>query len=115
MKKHPSSLKLGGDLAARNTAALTTEGETVLYDGTNFLARSVYMSDVSHIGPVRDLCALAPNNVNTMAAASIAAVNLGFGQVRARLVADPRLVDLSGVVFIDLISAHHQQTRRACD
>ena len=42
------------------------------------------------IGPVRELCALAPNNVNTMACAAIAAHNLGFDGVTGCLVADPR-------------------------
>ena len=41
-------------------------------------------------GPVRGLCPLAPNNVNTMACASIAAHNLGFDGVVGCLVADPR-------------------------
>ena len=41
-------------------------------------------------GPVRELCPLAPNNVNTMAAAAIAATSLGFDGVYGRLVADPR-------------------------
>jgi predicted dinucleotide-utilizing enzyme len=40
-------------------------------------------------GPVRQLCPLAPNNVNTMAAAAVAAHNLGLDGTRARLVADP--------------------------
>jgi predicted dinucleotide-utilizing enzyme len=43
-------------------------------------------------GPVRNLCPLAPNNVNTMAAASIIAHNLGFDRVVGCLVADPRSV-----------------------
>jgi aspartate dehydrogenase len=42
-------------------------------------------------GPVRALCPLAPNNVNTMACASLAAHNLGFDKVKAKLVADSRL------------------------
>lgn len=37
-------------------------------------------------GPVKDLCPLAPNNVNTMAAAALAAHNLGFNQTKAKLV-----------------------------
>ena len=41
-------------------------------------------------GPVRELCPLAPNNVNTMAAAALAAWNLGFDAVQGCLVADPR-------------------------
>ncbi len=43
-------------------------------------------------GPVRDLCPLAPNNVNTMAAAAIAAHNLGFDKVTGCLISDPRYV-----------------------
>ena len=41
-------------------------------------------------GPVRDLCPLAPNNVNTMAAAAIAAHNLGFDKTLGSIVSDPR-------------------------
>lgn len=41
-------------------------------------------------GPVKQLCSLAPNNVNTMAAACIAGHNLGFENVTGRLVSDPR-------------------------
>jgi aspartate dehydrogenase len=91
MKKHPASLKLEGALgqavaamlAARPPAGTTAagahpdcwpSGEVVLYDG-----------------PVRALCPLAPNNVNTMATAAIAAHTLGFDGVRARLVADASL------------------------
>ena len=72
MKKHPASLKLGGTLGevvARLLAAGAPPGETVLYEG-----------------PVRGLAPLAPNNVNTMAAAAIAAPSLGFDGVVARLV-----------------------------
>lgn len=36
-------------------------------------------------GPVRQLCPLAPNNVNTMAVASMAAGNLGFDKVTLQL------------------------------
>lgn len=41
------------------------------------------------IGTVRNLCPLAPNNVNTMAGAAIAAHNLGFDGTMAKLIADP--------------------------
>ena len=41
-------------------------------------------------GDVRSLCPLAPMNVNTMAAAAMAAHNLGFDSVQGKLVADPR-------------------------
>ncbi len=49
------------------------------------------------IGPVRGLCPLAPNNVNTMAAAAIAAHNLGFDKVTGCLIADLRYHHLSHV------------------
>ena len=42
------------------------------------------------VGPVRELCPLAPNNVNTMAAAALAAHNLGFDKMQGCIVADPR-------------------------
>jgi hypothetical protein len=65
-------------------------GETILYDG-----------------PVRGLAILAPNNVNTMAAAAIAARNLGFDGVRAVLISDPSLtahiveIEVEGKPFPD--------------
>ena len=77
MKKHPASLKLGGplgDAVAALLAAGAPAGETVLY-----------------AGPVRGLCPLAPNNVNTMATAAIAAHSLGFDGVAATLIADGAL------------------------
>ena len=74
MRKHPSSFKLNGNIADLN--AQVTDQEVVLYEG-----------------PVRPLCSLAPNNVNTMAAAAIAANNLGLDQVIGRLVSDPNLPD----------------------
>jgi predicted dinucleotide-utilizing enzyme len=43
-------------------------------------------------GPVRGICKLAPNNVNTMAVGALVAHNIGFDKVMARLVADPQLV-----------------------
>merc|ERR1711879_347052 len=46
-------------------------GEVVLYEGS-----------------VRNLCPLAPNNVNTMAAAALAGFNLGFDGVQAKLICD---------------------------
>ncbi len=42
-------------------------------------------------GPVRELCPLAPNNVNTMACAALAAHNLGFDKTVGCLVADKSL------------------------
>ena len=71
MKKHPSAFKLTGHLAE----LVKTVGEMPL---------------TLYEGPVRELCPLAPNNVNTMACAAIAAHNLGFDGVTGCLVADPR-------------------------
>jgi aspartate dehydrogenase len=73
MKKHPSAFKLTGRLA--ELVKTVGDGPLTLYDG-----------------PVRGLCPLAPNNVNTMACAAIAAHNLGFDGVIGCLVADPRCV-----------------------
>lgn len=66
MTKHPSCLKVNGVLKTKNE--LVTDKAVVLYEG-----------------PVRDLCPLAPHNVNTMAVAAIAAGNLGFDKVFANL------------------------------
>ncbi|XP_022096318.1 putative L-aspartate dehydrogenase isoform X2 [Acanthaster planci] len=82
MKKHPNSFKLNSPLKDKNDAV--TDCETVLYEG-----------------PVRSLCPLAPNNVNTMAAAAMAAHNLGFDKVQGRLLADPSLTDWH-VVEVDV-------------
>ena len=71
MKKHPSCFKLKSPLLEANAAV--TEIAQTLYEG-----------------PVRELCPLAPNNVNTMAAAAVAAHNLGFDRVIGTLVSDPR-------------------------
>jgi len=86
MKKAPHHLKLEAPLDAKVAEAEKfPDAETVIFEG-----------------PVRELCPIAPNNVNTMACAALAAHNLGFDKVQARLVADPRLerhvieVDLHG-------------------
>ena len=70
MRKHPASFKLEGELRERNREV--REEAVVLYHG-----------------PVRQLCPLAPNNVNTMAAAAVAATNLGFDKTLGKLVSDP--------------------------
>lgn len=74
MTKHPTSFKLNGDLKTKNDQVKDTK--LILYDG-----------------PVRELCPLAPNNVNTMAAAAIAAHNLGFDKVSGSIVSDPQMTD----------------------
>jgi len=68
MSKHPSSFKLasGVQLEGIKEAQVVCEGS------------------------VRELCPLAPNNVNTMAAAAVAASNLGFDGVCGRIIADPK-------------------------
>lgn len=84
MHKHPLSLKLAGALGAAVDAMLARgdAGPLVLYDG-----------------PVRGLCPLAPNNVNTMATAAVAAHSLGFDGVRGVLVADAALA--AHVITVD--------------
>ncbi|CEF66989.1 Putative L-aspartate dehydrogenase [Strongyloides ratti] len=76
MIKHPSSFKVFGDLKKLCDEAMETSTLKVLYSG-----------------PVRHLCKLAPNNVNTMAGAAIAAKNLGFDNVEANLIADPEMLE----------------------
>jgi predicted dinucleotide-utilizing enzyme len=75
MKKHPASFRLPhAETDAKRAAACDSEGEHVLYEGS-----------------VRGLCPIAPNNVNTMACAAMAAHTLGFDGTVGRLVADTGL------------------------
>ncbi|XP_051631177.1 aspartate dehydrogenase domain-containing protein isoform X3 [Manacus candei] len=76
MTKSPQSFRAQGWLRERVAAAVASGTRTVLYEG-----------------PLRPLCPLAPNNVNTMAAAAVAAPGLGFDGVTACLVADPSVPD----------------------
>ncbi|XP_077411978.1 aspartate dehydrogenase domain-containing protein [Vanacampus margaritifer] len=73
MSKHPSCFRLTGDVLSE-----WTEGE-----GRRLLFR----------GSVAELCLLAPNNVNTMAAAAVAAGKLGFNNVQGEIVSDTALSD----------------------
>ncbi|CAC5394334.1 nadX [Mytilus coruscus] len=100
MTKHPSSFKLEGDL--KKKIEEVSEEPLVLYDG-----------------PVRNLCPLAPNNVNTMAAAALAAHNLGFDKVQGSIIADPKLenwhiveVETWGPGSIENKTAFHVKTVR---
>lgn len=68
MSKHPSCFRLAKDLLG---AWKEDEGRRVLISGS-----------------VADICPIAPNNVNTMAAAAIAGSTLGFTGVRGELVSD---------------------------
>ncbi|KAM8824700.1 aspartate dehydrogenase domain-containing protein isoform 1-T1 [Synchiropus picturatus] len=73
MSKHPSCFRLTGDVLSDWAE---DEGRRVLYSGS-----------------VAELCPLAPNNVNTMAAAAVAAGSLGFSGVRGEIVSDTALRD----------------------
>ncbi|XP_032443565.1 aspartate dehydrogenase domain-containing protein [Xiphophorus hellerii] len=73
MSKHPSCFRLTGDVLSDWTEG---EGRRVLFRGS-----------------VADLCPLAPNNVNTMAAAAVAAGKLGFPGVQGEIVSDTELKD----------------------
>ncbi|XP_061701890.1 aspartate dehydrogenase domain-containing protein [Syngnathoides biaculeatus] len=73
MSKHPSCFRLTGDVLSEWTEG---EGRRVLFRGS-----------------VAELCPLAPNNVNTMAAAAVAAGKLGFNGVQGEIVSDTALSD----------------------
>ena len=74
MRKHPDSFKLSDEAMRLKNAGVVGDQAVDLYHG-----------------PVRGLCPLAPNNVNTMAAAAVAATNLGFDKTIGRLVSDPTI------------------------
>ncbi|KAK2714053.1 hypothetical protein QYM36_008596 [Artemia franciscana] len=93
MKKHPSSFKLEGDLKHINDEV--KEGSKVLYEGS-----------------IRDLCPLAPNNVNTMAAAAIAAGDLGFDAI-GRLVSDSRYALLKTEMYIVSFDRTHHHAQHS--
>lgn len=101
MKKHPKSFKLGEPLHSQLQAYAndpTQKDAFVIYDG-----------------PVRELCPLAPNNVNTMACAAMA--GLGFDQTRALLVADKALrghiidIDIEGNDGFSVRTQRHNPAR----
>ncbi|KAM6904836.1 aspartate dehydrogenase domain-containing protein [Xenentodon cancila] len=73
MSKHPSCFRLTGDIL---TDWREGDGRRVLFSGS-----------------VAELCPFAPNNVNTMAAAAVAAGTLGFTGVRGEIVSDTELKD----------------------
>lgn len=88
MKKHPDTFKLteplNSKLARERAKQDNDDQEIVLYSG-----------------PVREICRIAPNNVNPMAVGAIAADHLGFDGVQGRLIADPCSIDRH-VVEIEL-------------
>ncbi|XP_068613488.1 aspartate dehydrogenase domain-containing protein-like [Brachionichthys hirsutus] len=73
MSKHPSCFRLTRDLLSDSTE---DEGRRVLCRGS-----------------VAELCPLAPNNINTMAAAAVVAGTLGFTGVQGEIVSDTALSD----------------------
>jgi aspartate dehydrogenase len=80
MKKHPDSFKLNEPLRSK-----------LLYERGRMGNKQEEI--VIYSGPVRELCRLAPNNVNTMAVGAIVADHLGFDGVQGRLIADSSLID----------------------
>jgi len=88
MSKHPSSFKLTSGVQLEDI-----KGAQVVYEGS-----------------VRELCPLAPNNVNTMAAAAVAASNLGFDGVCGRIIADPNLLDWH-VIDVEVTGPTHEGGR----
>ena len=86
MRKHPDSFKLSDDAMREKNAGVVHQAV-----------------DLYH-GPVRQLCPLAPNNVNTMAAAAVAATNLGFDKTIGRLVSDPSIPNWHVVEVTFIIS-----------
>lgn len=99
MKKHPSSLKVLPPL------------DTLVKNHVSGQENVIYQ------GPVRALCPLAPNNVNTMACAALAGHTLGFDNTTAVLVADDRLS--AHIIVIDVtgpetpgFGAFHVRTER---
>uniref|UniRef100_A0A673VZC3 Aspartate dehydrogenase domain-containing protein n=1 Tax=Salmo trutta TaxID=8032 RepID=A0A673VZC3_SALTR len=85
MSKHPSCFRLTGDVLSDWTE---DEGRRVLFSGS-----------------VAELCPVAPNNVNTMAAAAIAAGTLGFVGVQGEIVSDTALSDYH-VVEVEVTGAN---------
>ncbi len=85
MRKHPASFKLEPPLKDINAAV--NDVEVVLFEG---LCSCIIWEYLGNAGSVRELCPMAPNNVNTMATGALAAHNLGFDKVKAKLIADPK-------------------------
>ena len=88
MKKYPSSFKVLGYLAEK--LKTVKDEPMILAEGTVcYFNRECCICSFTS-APVRELCPLAPNNVNTMSCAALAAHNLGFDGVQGCLIADPQ-------------------------
>ena len=85
MKKHPAMIALS---SAADDAGLTDRKNALIEIDEN---GGENIPEVLYEGPVRGLCPLAPNNVNTMACCAMASHTLGFDGVIGRLVADASL------------------------
>ena len=81
MKKHPAMLNLTDPEMNERREKLIEESKQGIEKGEVLL----------YEGPVRSLCPLAPNNVNTMACAALACHSLGFDKTIGRLIADTSL------------------------
>jgi aspartate dehydrogenase len=80
MKKHPQMFAFADEkMLKKRTILLEKEKVGEKYP------------EIVYEGPVRGLCPLAPNNVNTMACCAMAAHTLGFDGTIGRLVADANL------------------------
>ena len=77
---------IGGPLP-RNTAYVYSKLMVILVLSPLAEKMSDEKMVILYEGPVRDLCPLAPNNVNTMACLSI--FGIGFDRTFGRLVSDP--------------------------
>eukprot|EP00003_Mantamonas_plastica_P011467 TRINITY_DN2118_c3_g1_i1.p1 TRINITY_DN2118_c3_g1~~TRINITY_DN2118_c3_g1_i1.p1 ORF type:complete len:147 (+),score=24.98 TRINITY_DN2118_c3_g1_i1:469-909(+) len=98
MKKHPGSIKVVGEEYQQlvdDTINKDSAEEVVIFQGS-----------------VRDICPIAPNNVNTMACAAIAAHNLGFDNVQALLIADTSLTSHEIEINVDGPNGFSVKTQR---
>ena len=91
MKKYPSSFKVSGYVAeklktVKDEPMILAEGVCLCINIIHMYIGIFYVT----LAPVRELCPLAPNNVNTMSIAALAAHNLGFDGVQGCLIADPQ-------------------------
>lgn len=97
MRKHPLSLKLESPLREKIAPLIQVDGASHARSRTGEQKEKDSCTDdrcvVVYSGSVRDLCPLAPNNVNTMACAAIAGHTLGFDGTQCELLADLDLPD----------------------
>ena len=79
MKKHPSSFRVYGEVAEKLAAVHATAKKSGEDEDASKALEGPPGEHILYEGPVRALCPLAPNNVNTMACAALASGDaLGF-------------------------------------